>query len=392
MLAAHREWIRRVMYAPKLPLKKGERDALKTMPSVVGRHTLPLFVVPPAGDFDHELGHIPTPAEHVKAFGKKLFDCRNARPVFIDAVLLDDARHRVESDVHPLTALLERARLCKAQAWPMTGFNRSDEYQEAVARFHLRHDVPIAIQVGLAELEAADLSAKLISLCNQVSCDPTDAVLVIDAGPLHIPAAAESEFVSHLIVRLNEIPRLYEWCGVVLCATSLSSPVKLKNDEQKTIRRVEWHIHRLLCERRREIYRIPIFSDYGVDYFQKLVPNKASPVAKINYSTDEDYVYFKGQSVKTASYEAIFAVAEAVVASGHYKGGNFSLGDARIGLWSNKVGSTGNAPTWRWAALDHHFTLVGQLLALESGVFIDDHTERPGNAEQLDLVSLIPGK
>jgi hypothetical protein len=83
-------------YMPKIPWKKGERDAFKTTRTIVNDLTIPIFVVPPAGDFDHDLGRILAPADHVKLFGKKLYESRGKRPVFIDAVYLDDERHRVD--------------------------------------------------------------------------------------------------------------------------------------------------------------------------------------------------------------------------------------------------------------------------------------------------------
>jgi len=194
--------------------------------------TIPIFIVPPAGDFDHDLGKILAPADHVKLFGKKLYDSRGKRPAFIDAVYLDDERHRVDSTTHPLTALIERALIAGAIAWPLTSIGRSDDYQEAVAKAHLRHQMPVAMQLSLADLQSASLNEKLISLCNQVSCDPEDAVLIVDAGPIFVPD--ESQFVDSLIPILNDLPRIYDWHEVVLwrtCRRSKSTRRKLFADE-----------------------------------------------------------------------------------------------------------------------------------------------------------------
>ena len=191
MLAAYRAWLSKTAYMPKLPWKKGERDAFKSTQPAINNVTTPIFAAPPAGDFDHEIGHIATPAEHVLLFGPRLFDLRRQCPAFIDANYLDDARHRVDPNVHPLYALLERARLAGSHAWPLTGIGRSDEYQEATAKFHLKHNVPIALEINLADLGSAEIARKLTSLCNQVSCDPADAVLVVNAGPLQVSETDE---------------------------------------------------------------------------------------------------------------------------------------------------------------------------------------------------------
>lgn len=297
MLAAHNTTLLAgAWYMPKLPWKKGERDAFKTIRALINAMTIPIFMIPPAGEFDHEIGYIPSPAEHIQLFGKRLFECRGKRAAFIDALYLDDERHRAaDPNIHPLTALLERARLTHAVAWPLTSIGRSDGYQEAVAKAHLLHQMPVAMQISLAELESPTLGEKLMSLCNQVSCDPADAVLIIDAGSIFGPD--ETDFVEMLIPRINELPRLYDWNQIVFSATALSDPQKIKVDEEKIIRRLEWH---------------------------------------------------------------------------------------------NRTVGTGNAPTWKWAAVDHHFEMIGRPLAMEVGLVLevpaDNDEDQP---KQLSLLSLL---
>ena len=377
---------------PKLPLKKGERDAFNTTSAFVNDHWTPIFVVPPAGDFDHDVGRITTPAEHVRLFGKRLFESRRNRPNFIDALYLDDERHRVAFNVHPLTALLERARLAHAQAWPLTSYGRSDAYQEAVAKAHLAHQCPVGIQISLAELGMANLSTRVTSLCNQVSCDPLDAVLVVDAGPLFLRDEADKEeFANTLIAVLNELPRLYEWRQVSFVATSLTDPPKIKVGEQKSIRRSEWHVYRRLLERRAELYRLPIFGDYGVEYKKKLAPIKVMPSAKMTYTTDDSHFCVKGQNVEYGGYEAIYPVADAIVCSPHFKGSEFSRGDAHLLLLSQRRATTGTAATWRWIAVDHHLAMLGKQLPQAIGMLAVIETGLQ-HVEQGSLLSLIPAK
>jgi hypothetical protein len=383
MLAAHRSWLSNVVYMPMLPWKKGERDAFKSAGRLINDVTAPIFVIPPAGDFDHEVGYIPTPAQHVLSFGPRLFEARRQRPVFVDAKYLDDARHRIDPKTHPLFALLERARLAGAQAWPLTALGRSDEYQEAVARFHLKNDVPVAMEIALADLGSPELARKLTSLCNQVSCDPTDAVLIVNTGPLHVNEAEEVFFVDLVIQTLNELPMLYSWNQIVFSATSLSDPIKLVPGQQKSIRRIEWHVRNLLVIRQSELYRLPIFSDYGVEYTKDLRPKRARPTARVSYTRDGDHFYAKGQSVKHAGYEAIYPVADIVAGCDGFKGEAFSLGDARIVAWHHRKASTGNAPIWRWAAVDHHLAMVVPPLAAQKGIELEVPALPP--AEQTEM-------
>ena len=392
MLAEFKRSIKQSIYMPKLVWKKGELDAFKTASTAVNNFTTPIFVIPPAGSFDHEKQRILTPAEHIRLFGPKLQEARQSRPVFVDAIYLDDARHRAAFNEHPLTALLERARLGRAQAWPVTSYGRSDDYQQAVAKAHLTHGSPVAIQLRLADLGAASLAVRLQSLCNQISCDPNEVTLVIDCGPLFLPdEGKEEEFASGLILALNLLPKLYDWGQIALVATSLGGLEKIKPQEERLIRRSEWHIYKRLLQRRNELYRMPIFSDYGVEYRENLAPIKAMPSTKFNYTTNEAYFFIKGENVKTGGYQAIFPVAEKLVKSLHFMGASFSAGDARIWLLSERRGTSGNAPTWKWACADHHLTVVGAALCDALGMRIDE-TFKTISAQQADLFSVVPAE
>ncbi|UYO41002.1 beta family protein [Rhodopseudomonas palustris] len=390
MLATSEQFLKQSLYAPKLPFKKGEIAAFKSAPTLTNNQTVPIFVIPPAGSFDHDAEKVLSPADHIRVFGPRIWEARRDRPVFVDAVYLDDERHRAAFNVHPLTALLERARLNRAKAWPVTSYGRSDDYQAAVAKAHLSNGVPVAIQIRLADLGAASLSMRLQNLCNQVSCNPGEAVLLIDCGPLFFAdQESEEEFADGLIQAINQLPNLHDWCQIVLSATSLGDIQKVKPNQERLFRRSEWHIYRRLVARSRELLRRPIFSDYGTEYREDLTPIKARPSAKLNYTTESAYFYVKGENVATGGYEAIYSVAEKVAASDHFLGPELSVGDARLLLLSQRLSPTGNAPTWRWICADHHLAVVfgefRKLYGLQSVV------EAPP-LQQLELFGTTPAK
>ena len=394
MLAAHKNWLAGTAYMPRVPWKQGEREAFRTANNATNAFTTPIFLVPPAGDFDHELNHISTPADHVRHFGTRLFRCRRKAPVFVDARCLDDDRHCAAFNEHPLTALLERARLASALAWPLTSDGCSDRYQEAVAKAHLLHDCPVALQIQLGELASASLDVRLRSLLNQVSCDPEDAVLVINGGSILLQDSAEEAFFASLLIQhLNELPLIHRWNQIVFSATAMPDPLKLKPGQERRIRRSEWNIHENLLDRKLELFRMPIFSDCGVEYRESLKPIKARPSAKFNYTTNDEYFCVKGQNVKNGGYEAIYPVADQVVQSPHFMGASYSMGDERIWQLHRRQTAAGSAPSWRWAAADHHLRVIGEQLAKEIGVSLSIASEgAPDYIDQPDLFPLIPAK
>jgi hypothetical protein len=392
MLADLERRLQNSLYMPKLPWKKGEIDAFKTAGRQVNAITTPIFVMPPAGAFDHDTQRILSPAEHIRTFGPRLREARGNHPVFVDAIHLDDQRHRGAFNIHPLTALLERARLAQAQAWPVTSYGRSEAYQEAVAKARLLHGSPVAFQIRLADLGSASLGMRLKSICNQVSCDPSDGLLVIDCGPIHLTdEGVEYEFVNLLIDALNQIPSLYEWAQIALVATSLGDLQKVKPQQDKLIRRSEWSVFKRLMEEKGKLFRLPAFADYGVEYRENLSPIKASPSAKLNYTTDDSHFFVKGLNVKRGGYEAVYAVAKKLVDSGHFMGPTYSQGDDRIQMLANKLCGTGNAPTWRWSCADHHLAVMGRALMGLFGVPGGEPT-KVIESKQVDLFSIVPAK
>ena len=366
---------------PVLPWKQGERDAFKTISPEISERIIPIFEMPPAGDYDHELERILSPAEHLRNFGPRLFRSRGRLPVFIDASQIDDARHSIDGGTHPLTALIERARLAGAQAWPVATLEMSDAHRLAAKEARHRHDSPLAIRLRLSELEAPKLSERLRDLCHALVCDPSGAVLVVDGRSRHIPDA--SEFALSLANRLNELPSLHEWVLVAIAVTTLTDPIKILPGSTKTITRMEWLAYEHLV-RTTDLIRVPVFSDYGVEFKERLRPIKARPTAKLNYSTPDAYRYSKGKSVKAAGYEAIYPVAQDVARSSAFMGPQFSEGDRQIALWAAEILPPGGAPKWRWAAVDHHLTLATRQLAAALRVVVET-ASAPAAAPQDDL-------
>src|SRR3546814_1511324 len=98
--------------------------------------------MPPPGSFDHDSGKILTPTEHIKGFGSAFERVWGGRFAFVDATMMDSDEYYTACDGdHPLTVLLERARLPKGNVFcaPSTGLERSTRSQNAVQRFAERH-------------------------------------------------------------------------------------------------------------------------------------------------------------------------------------------------------------------------------------------------------------
>lgn len=379
MLAAYRDAI----YAPILKGKFGEYRALSTVNRP--NRILPLIDLPPSGGFDHEAGRILGPTEHIRSFGARIARYCGKRPIFVDAVLIDDELHRQNLSNHPLTELLERARLEGAVACPVTAIGRTAEYQRAVGRFLGRQPhLAVCLRVMARQLESDSIRDSIRALLNELKCEASRAVLLVDLGARH--ASKPNELADVLIDRLNELPFLHDWVNLVVALTSLPEKIFLRNGETRAYERTDWETYRLLIESKENLLRTPIFGDYAVDAAPHQKKSRAIPVAHFRYTGDNHYVVVKGQSVKLAGYDAIFPVADRLVEHREFKGKHFSSGDNFIDQLVHRQIGSGTASTWRWATTDHHLTFVVKRIASLLGIEDTDVAVPGASAFQMSLL------
>lgn len=354
-------------YFPFLKWKLGEVAALADLGGRAARRVTPLFVLPPAGDYDPEERRLLTPIEHIRSFGPRLAKSRGKRLAFVDAGHVDDERHASGLPTHPLTELLERARLAGAMASPITAFARSDGYQRAVTRFVAANsDQPVCLRITLTDLEGGGVAERLQDLLTRIGASPRRCMLVIDFGVYdgHDPEG----LVDVLVQQISALPFRDEWCGLAFASTSFPESLgKVKAGEAKQFARYDWSLYQKLFAARSIIGRLPAFSDYAVEHptFSKGAAG-VQPTAHFRYSTDQRYLVMKGTSVrKPHGYEAIYPVAAALVAHADYMGADFSAGDRCMSDIADQR-FKGSAWLWRKASVNHHLEVVASGL---SGLF-----------------------
>lgn len=373
-----------VIYMPQAKWKAGERRAFKTASGQSDR-LVPAFKITPAGSFDPDEQRVLSPTEYLRRFGQQLAESRGRRLTFIDAELVDDDRHRKAVDVHPLTELLERARLSGANAAPIFSRGCSADYAEAVRRFMRRDSNAVAcLRVGLQELEEISSPKQLIDQVAGVGGIPSRTVLLVDGGPLQIDHPEE---LAHLLaVQMGRLIARDTWLKVFWSATSFPNKPKLKPGTLARYPRADWVLYEEILRIRDEFAVVPLFSDYMLEYPSDYSPIRVSPTAKLLYSSEKEYIYCKGRSTKSqGKYTNIFPVAAQLAAIDEMKAAEYCLGDAYIHRLAGGVGKTGNASMWRWCATDHHLTITDDQLTRALG--IPRESAAPvRSAEQLKLV------
>lgn len=358
------------IYMPQMKWKAGERRALKSVRSARSGRVLPAFKIPPAGGFDPDQQRVLTTVEYLHSFGRQLADCWDRRLALIDAELIDDQHHSEAAGDHPLTALIERARLAGANASPIFSLGNSQDYHEAVRRYAKRDPAASAcLRIKLQELESIQNAESLIEFVNQLGLTQRSVILLLDGGPLEID---DAEDFTHLLS--GQFARLVTpntWARVFWSATTFPEKPRLKAGMDGQFRRADWDLYQAILANRAEFPVVPMFSDYALEYPSAYAPFKGAPSAHLRYSSPEHYHIFKGPSVRKKGgdgFKAIFEVAARVVSANVFCGAEYSFGDAFIKNLSDRSITTGDAPAWRWCATDHHFTLVMNQLAQALGL------------------------
>ncbi len=373
-----------VIYMPQAKWKSGERRAFRTASAQADRF-VPAFKITPAGSFDPDEQRVLTPTEYLGSFGHQLAECRGRRLAFIDAELVDDERHQKAVDVHPLTELLERARLCGANAAPIFSRGSSADYKEATSRFIRRDSDAVAcFRVGLQELEDISSGSELVGHVLELGGTPARTVLLVDGGPLQID---DSEDLAHLLaVQMARLIARDTWLRVFWSATSFPDKPKMKPGTLSRFPRSDWRVYEEILRNKGEFPVVPLFSDYMLEFPADYKPMRVSPTAKLLYSSETEYICCKGRSTRSeGKYSNIFPVAAQLAAIEEMKRADYSLGDSYIHRLSGGTGKTGNASMWRWCSTDHHLAIVDEQLTRAFGIS-RERVAPLSTAEQLQLV------
>jgi Beta protein len=170
--------------------------------------------------------------------------------------------------------------------------------------------------------------------------------------------AAIDDFVALLRDRISELPFLHHWLGLAVALSSFPASIKLEAGDVKAYPRTDLLAYGRLLVNPNGLLRIPMFGDYAVDTSPNDKPQRRTPSAHLRYSTPASYIISKGHSVKKPyGYQAIYPVADALIAKPEFMGPSYSAGDQFISQLASRARGTGNAATWRWASTDHHLTM-----------------------------------
>lgn len=120
-----------------------------------------------------------------------------------------------------------------------------------------------------------------------------------------------------------------------------------------------------------KLERLPVFADYSIVYPHE--PEHLDFInanSKIRYSFDDKYLFVVGETIKEEGHEQNYDLADKLINSGHFMGGNYSWGDKYIVDCAAKNVGCGNMETWIRVGHNHHITLAAKQNANLHGISI----------------------
>jgi hypothetical protein len=336
------------MFAHKhyVPVLKGKRAEFPALANLRSRDGLtPLMEAVPGAD--------------IQTVPRKMSTAWDAnRPYFIDALFWDD-EDWTEADAsrHPLHACFTEVRDQGQRAIPVTGTDRSPAYQFALRTIAQADRRGFAIRLTLEDFEDEGALPPAIDELEKIVGVPRSEIdMLIDAGSVtHLPSAAAVTRMYRGL--LDVLPGIDDWRTLTIIGGAFPlSLAPLTRNAWNAAPRYDWQGWTALLTRPRERY--PSFGDYAIAHPSLPPSGRATILAQLRYTLQNEYLIYKGQDAIDHGYGQFFAICADLVSRPQFSGAQFSYGDGMIHARATTGGSPGNAETWRTIGTSHHVEMV----------------------------------
>ena len=226
----------------------------------------------------------------------------------------------------------------------------------AVKNIVARDDRGVAIRLRLEHLMKPSVAAAVQALIQGIGALPSETDLIVDLGaPNYEPY---DDFADALIAALSALgdPSIFRSYVMLGCAYPETVPLDKPGGN---IARHDWRFFKTFVSKLNEGDRVPNYGDYTI-VNPEFTPRDMRLIksgGKVVYTSNGDWFIRKGGAFRDNPAQMHDHCAF-ILASGKFRGANFSEGDHFIELCAHKKAGPSNQPFWKQVAISHHIMHV----------------------------------
>jgi hypothetical protein len=349
-------------YTPILKGKRGEYDALATMPLESCARLYPVVeVMPIPWDWQRDVPARTLDAHLARDVGS-IMECWGCdQPVMVDLKHTCGPKTRTGSGVHPVEWMHSQLRIYGVLGVPVTTLNRDDHYQEAVGAAAHADALGAALRLAPSDFnDAVELEASMFALLATLGLECEEVDIILDIGAISQDVGRNTALIGRVLI--ETLPTANGWRSLTLASSSFPADLsQIRPRSVGHITRAEWQTWSTLLDQLGTLTRMPNFGDYGIDgpALTLLDPRVMRMSANIRYTSETDWYIGKGGSVDKDGFEQYRKLADDLMHAPEWCGPHFSSGDSYIAeCAAYETPGPGNATTWRRVGTSHHLAFV----------------------------------
>lgn len=350
-------------YVPILQSKRAEFTALHQMSNDAKVRLTPLINV------------IPVPWNHTKNEPQKTLKAHLDKIIayiekswpgnyslFLDLMYVASKDEVIEGR-HSAIYCLETLHHYRQKIIPVTGFDRDDNYQNAIKSIVRRHKLGICFRIQQDELDDLnELADALDDLLRKFDIEAKfcDVILDFEALPLK-DVRDPATYISGII---RAFPDLTKWRTFTIAGSNFPKILEMNADSDTLIPRTEYLLWSQIVMDD-DIPRLPSFGDYSIQHpeISDLDFRKIKSSVNLRYTTEAHWRVYKAREKFRYGYVQFNEICNDLIDTQEYYGSHFSVGDKYIDECAKNTNGPGTPEIWRRVGFNHHMTVVAKQLA-----------------------------
>lgn len=341
-------------YVPVLKVKRGEKSALKLLPSSVAKEVTPLLEIVARTNKEKSIDdHLDTAfknlADSLQSFSRCFIDARELSPLGPSAA--EKVFERAEGEGIVFT--------------PVTGISRTADVDATLDH----RGQGIALRITRDEFESGKLKSGLQNFMIRHELKPEDIDLIVDLGAVDEMVAPGVEALTAAF--LADVPSHQRWRTFTLSSCAFPPSMGcIDRNSHGFVDRIDWLAWRDgLHSRRDTLARLPSYSDGAIQHPQGVEgfdPRTMQVSASIRYTTPEKWLLIKGESTRRTLASVQFKTLATQLAYSHLKpyfaGSDHCKGCSSMKRAAVDTKGLGSLEVWRRLGTIHHITTVVESL------------------------------